>query len=126
MFFPIIPHVLLNKEQLPPTLPLVVPNGTRLASSGRGKGSGELFVWDAQSGKLVRAFAGHPRVIYAVARGHNGDMVTGGSDGMLRWWNVHSGECTMVRQGHRGTIRSLRKLASCGDDGTINVWDIKS
>jgi WD40 repeat protein/transcriptional regulator with XRE-family HTH domain len=109
------------------------PDGARLASSGRGRGSGELFVWDAQNEELVRAFAGHPRVVYAVAWGSSGDMVvSGGSDGMLRWWNVHSGECDMVHQAHRGTIRSLRRspdgsrLASCGDDGAITLWDLRS
>ena len=109
------------------------PDGTRLASSGRGRGNGELFVWDTQSGELMRAFAGHPRVVYAVAWGLSGDIVvSGGSDGMLRWWNVLSGECVEVRQAHRGTIRSLRRspdgrrLASCGDDGAITLWDLHS
>ena len=51
---------------------------------------------------------------------------------MLRWWDVLSGECVRVRQAHRGTIRSLRRspdgrrLASCGDDGAITLWDLHS
>jgi WD40 repeat protein len=59
-------------------------------------------------------------------------LVSGGSDGMLRWWNVESGECVRVRKAHQGTIRSLRRspdgsrLASCGDDGAITLWDLES
>jgi WD40 repeat protein len=50
----------------------------------------------------------------------------------MRWWDVQSGECLAIRQGHQGAIQSLslspdgRKLASCGDDGAINIWDIES
>jgi WD40 repeat protein len=37
-----------------------------------------------------------------------------------------------VRMAHQGTIRSLRRspdggrLASCGDDGAITLWDLES
>jgi len=59
-------------------------------------------------------------------------LVSGGSDGMLRWWNVQSGECVRVRKGHQGAIQSLkissdgRRLASCGDDSVITVWGLES
>jgi WD40 repeat protein len=51
---------------------------------------------------------------------------------MLRWWEVQSGECVWVREAHLGTVRSLRsspdgsRLASCGDDGAITLWDLYS
>ncbi len=116
------------------------PNGSRLASAGRSRGSGELLVWDAQSGQRHpaweagnSAFAGHAGVVYAVTWGPSGDLlVSGGSDGMLRWWDVQSGECVRERQAHPGTIRSLRsspdgsRLASCGDDGAITLWNLHS
>ena len=50
---------------------------------------------------------------------------------MLRWWEVHSGKCVRVCQAHQGAIRSLRsspdrsRLASCGDDGAITLWDLE-
>ena len=109
------------------------PDGTWLASAGRVKGRGELLVWDQQSGERVQTFAGHAGAVYAIAWGSSADLlVSGSSDGMLRWWDVRSGECVRMRKAHQGTIRALRRspdgsrLASCGDDGAITLWDLES
>ena len=85
-------------------------------ASGSGSGdSGELFVWDVQSGERVQTFAGNPGVVSALAwsRSHRtcpgGDrLISGGSDGMLRWWDVQSGECVRTQAAHQGTIQSLK------------------
>jgi len=72
-------------------------------------------------------------VVYALAWSPTGAvMVSGGSDGMLRWWDLQRGECVRVRKAHQGAIQSLkgssggRLLASCGDDGAINIWELES
>jgi WD40 repeat protein len=59
-------------------------------------------------------------------------LVSGGSDGNLRWWDVQHGECLLLRQEHQGAVQSLRvspdnqRLASCGDDNTVQVWNLES
>ncbi|MFL5702254.1 MAG: helix-turn-helix domain-containing protein [Ktedonobacteraceae bacterium] len=109
------------------------PDGSRLATSSGLSDSGELVVWDALSGAHVRDFVGHPGVVTAVAWGRSGELVvSGGSDGMVRWWEVESGKCVRVQQAHQGTVQALkvspdgRRLASCGEDGAITLWDLKS
>ena len=90
-------------------------------------------MWDAQRGDRIHVVAGYPRMVYAVAWGPSEEVVvSGGSDGLLRWWDMQSGECVQVHEAHHGTGQSLRrspdgtKLASCGDDGSIMLWDLHS
>ena len=109
------------------------PDGWQLASGGSGREGGELFVWDADSGKPVHAFEGHSGVVSALSWVRSGELlISGGSDGTLRWWEVQSSECVLVQEAHQGTVHSLKvspdgsRLASCGDDGAIRLWDLES
>src|SRR5215831_10748100 len=43
------------------------PDRTRLASGGGGRGSGELFIWDAQSGELLHTLSELSEIVYALA-----------------------------------------------------------
>jgi WD40 repeat protein len=105
------------------------PAGHWLASGASGNIGGELFVWEMPAGALIHTFAGHPETVSAVAWGDN-QLISGSTDGILRWWDVRSGECVRQQEAHQGTITSLRrspakdKLASCGNDGNIMIWNL--
>src|SRR5262249_1332059 len=109
------------------------PDGTRIASGGRGRESGELFVWDPQRGERVGSLAGHAEIVSALAWGPSTALlISGGGGGRLRWGGVQSGGCGRGGGAHQGTVQSLRRrpdgtrLASCGDDGAIMLWDLHS
>jgi WD40 repeat protein len=106
-------------------------DGTRLASGSWGHGSDQLLIWDTQSWKLIRALDDPNELVFTVAWSGDGErLVSAGSDGILRWWNPHTGECLLSRQGHDSPVQSLRPspdgrfLASCGDDGAIRIWEM--
>jgi len=105
------------------------PDGSRLASAS----GSEVLVWEVRSGAGMRALAPHPGGALAVTWEPSGErLLSGGSDGRLRWWEVQSGECVREQEAHQGTVQALkvspdgRRLASCGNDGTIRLWDLES
>ncbi|GHO90155.1 hypothetical protein KSF_002030 [Reticulibacter mediterranei] len=107
------------------------PDGRWLVSVGGRRGSGEVFVWNMQSAERVQGQVGHLDMVGAVTWDPSSDqLISGDSDGLLRWWHAQSGQCVQTRVAHQGTIRSLkispdgRRLASCGIDGTIKFWDL--
>ena len=117
------------------------PDGRKLASAGSGGESGELFIWDMQSGKRVRSIDTDLEASYIVCWGsiegsksdrHGEALVSGGRDGTLRWWNVGTGESEIVHHAHASKVEALKRspdgtrLASCGDDGAIMIWDLGS
>jgi WD40 repeat protein len=109
------------------------PDGTWLASGGGGRSSGELFLWHTDNGKRIRTFEGLPHEVSAVVWNKLGDqLVSGDSDGNLRWWEVQSGKCLAMRKAHQGAVHALkispdgRLLSSCSEDGSIKVWDLQS
>lgn len=112
------------------------PDGTKLAGGGGNRNGGKLFVWDVANGDRetrVQNFSGLTGRVFSVAWSPNGNvLVSGDSAGKLQWWDVASGECLAMREGHAGAVHALRVspdghvLASSGDDSTIRLWDLQS
>jgi WD40 repeat protein len=86
----------------------------------------------------VRTGADRPRAALTVAVGvvdRTAVIVSGGSDGTVRVWNLASGdEVGPPLRGHEGAVRSVAVGArdhhpvviSGSDDGTVRVWDLVS
>ncbi|HYT94781.1 MAG TPA: serine/threonine-protein kinase [Gemmataceae bacterium] len=105
-------------------------NGTLLASAGgKGHKSGEVKVWDGETGMLRSARHGLPERILSVAFGPNNELAAAGSEGLIRLWeSALSGEGLRFR-GDSKVVYALtfspdgRRLASGGSDGRVRLWN---
>jgi WD40 repeat protein/DNA-binding XRE family transcriptional regulator len=106
------------------------PDGRMLAAIGMSAQEAGFFVWDVQSGERVYSVTGSTDSFFTLTWGSHDMIVVGCIDGRLRWWNIASGVCVKVDDGHPGAaVVDLQrspdgtKVVSCGYDGTIMLWD---
>ncbi|KIM55986.1 hypothetical protein SCLCIDRAFT_17245 [Scleroderma citrinum Foug A] len=100
-----------------------------------GLANSKIHVFSAHSGVLSRTLTGHELGVWAVHLVSWGQpnpiVVSGGCDKRLRVWDVVTGRCIYVLDGHTSTIRCIRvlhnrPLAVTGSrDTTIRVWNIQ-
>jgi WD40 repeat protein len=107
-------------------------DGRLLASSGGGVfwGGGELNVWDARTGQLIRDLHQHTRGVWCLAFSPEGRRLASASiDQTVKIWDVTSGQEALTLRGHVADVRSVvfspdgHRLYSGGHDGTVRVWD---
>ena len=109
-------------------------DGTRLVTGGgqfyMHGDAGQVKVWDAADGSLVRAFEMNTGAFYAV--GFTPDarrILAGGEDGRVRVWDSASGEEALVLRGHVEAVWGLaltpdgRQLYTGGGDHLVRLWD---
>lgn len=94
-----------------------------------------VFLWNANTGTLIRALAGHSAVVYSVCFSPNGQMVASSSaDQTVRLWDIHTGKLIRKLEGHSGEVLGIafsadgQILASAGGkyDQTVLLWDVAS
>ena len=69
--------------------------------------------------------------IYCLIQLKNGNVLTGGSKGILNIWDINTGKKVDSFKAHKGNIYSVielndGRLASSGGDSWIKIWDIKN
>lgn len=121
-------------------------DGGRAVSGGK---DSSVIVWDVEAGAKVvdmrpRAYEkrwrkeawrapGHVGHVFCVAVGDEGggnSVASGGQDGLVRIWDVRSGEQVEALQGHRGAVTSVafrqgsQQLFSGSTDRTVKIWNV--
>ncbi len=81
-------------------------DGKYLAAAGGIPGqSGEIVVFNAESGKPLKSLTGHTDTVYAVAwRPNSMEIATGSLDKTARVWDVTAGSCTRVIKEHADAV----------------------
>ncbi len=101
------------------------PNAKLLASPA---GFGQIFLYRADDGTLVRALRGHTDMVTSVAFSHDGKwLASGDRRGVIRVWNVADG--TVIREwaAHEKEIIAVLfspdgSLLVSGTDRVVNIW----
>ncbi|KAJ8974650.1 hypothetical protein NQ317_019887 [Molorchus minor] len=94
-------------------------------------GLGQLLVWEWQSETYVMKQQGHSNNMSCVAYSTDGQLIaTGGEDGKVKLWNVHSGFCFITFSEHSNAISAItfsgnkKFVVSASLDGTVRAYDV--
>ncbi|WP_437972044.1 pentapeptide repeat-containing protein [Sorangium sp. So ce260] len=130
---PPIPSIIEGCTESPASQCMAIafsPDGGLIAS---GHTDRSLRIWEARSGKQIRALPGHDDELRTVAFSPDGmTLASGGKDQTLRLWDVSSGRVLHVLRHHEGTVRSVAFasngmfLASASMDRRLRIWDVRS
>ncbi|MBV8909303.1 MAG: caspase family protein, partial [Gammaproteobacteria bacterium] len=92
---------------------------------------GMLKLWDAQTGRELRALTGHSSWIGSVAFSADGlTLGSAGGDATVRLWETVSGRELHTLHGHSAPVTSIAfapkesLLASSDESGAIELWDL--
>jgi DNA-binding beta-propeller fold protein YncE len=103
------------------------PDGKLLATSSKDH---TVKLWDAASGKEVRALKGHTNDVYSTAFRPDGKVLASASeDKTIRLWEVATAKELQVLRGHSGDVYGLafspdgKVLASGSMDHDVRLWD---
>ena len=98
-----------------------------------GGDSGDLWVWDAQTGDRTATLSLHQGRIWSVAVDAQKKRIASASDDYtVRLWDATTGQCLTTLSGHNSWVRAVsfsnhgRYLASAGDDCTVRIWNTVS
>jgi len=108
------------------------PDGMQIAT---GSVTGDVQIWDAASGALVKTLRGHTQEIMTVAWSPEGASIASGSpDGSVRIWDATRGELRQTIQfaAPDGILRAVMQIewspdgkyiAGACETGQIIIWD---
>lgn len=104
------------------------PDGKLLALGGS---DGQVHVFQAADGKLLRSLPGHTGTVTSLAFHPAGELIASASkDRTIRLWNVAGGQPLKVLEGHTAWVQGVAflargtRLASAGADQTMRLWDL--
>ncbi|MEV0695509.1 hypothetical protein [Streptomyces sp. NPDC050388] len=114
--------------------PVVIVCGGGRAKEHRGEGMVGCFDLETLKplGQPLKGHHGPVNAVASVTLGRHAHLVTAGSDGAVRLWNLTTGTTVHTFHGHEGPVESVKMLPihgrphalTGGSDGTIRLWDL--
>ncbi|MEL6408463.1 MAG: TIR domain-containing protein [Chloroflexota bacterium] len=100
---------------------------------GENARSENLHLIDAETGEVIRVFAGHSDGVLSITLAPNNTQVgTGSYDNTVRLWDIATGETVLVYEGHSDRVEHVdfspdgRSLVSASNDTTVRLWNIRT
>ena len=115
----------------------IMPDGKRCVTRGYAPlldpGTHEVWLFDMETGQMIRVFAGHTKSIASIALSPDGRLLaTGSADETVKIWEVETGRALQTLQGHSQAVTDVafsadgRLLATGSADKTARLWDIST
>lgn len=108
---------------------LAISPGNTILVGGSWK---KIWVWDLQTGALIRSIEGHSHWVLSVAISPGGSiLVSGGADKTIKVWNLKTGQVIRTLNGHSSWITAVAiaahgKIVSGSADKTIKIWELNT
>jgi WD40 repeat protein/uncharacterized caspase-like protein len=111
----------------------VSPDGSKIVTGGGWMmESGEINMWDVETGKEIRTFIGHELPVNTVAFSPNGKwIISGSADKTVKLWDIESGKEIKSFTGHKNKVKAIsfspdsRKIVTASSD-EIKLWEIET
>ncbi|CAG9859982.1 unnamed protein product [Phyllotreta striolata] len=94
-------------------------------------GLGQLLVWEWQSETYVMKQQGHSNNMSCISYSSDGQLLaSGGEDGKVKLWNIHSGFCFVTFSEHTNAVTAVtfsgnkKFLVSSSLDSTVRAFDL--
>lgn len=98
-----------------------------------GSDDNSICVWRMNSFELLNVYKAHTNYITCVCADSNGgNFASASADKSVIYWEIHEANKFTVYKKHTGIVNNVlfiddsKYLASCSDDGTVNVLNLKT
>lgn len=119
-----VTHKLIRKFEAPPTVFSTQIAGPFLLA---GLNSGDISVYNIQSGEKVNTLSYHKKLVYALDA-YGSTLVSGSNDREAAVWDMNDWKMIKQLKGHNGWVNCLRmykdKIITASHDKTVTIWTL--